>query len=571
MLLILKKKRINPVSLLEKFPDQFTPREIQKEIISQIEDKIKSGYRKIILCAPTGVGKSLVGATISRYFDSSFTVTASKHLQDQYIKDIPFLKPVKGKQNFPCLKMMHSEKVDNPRRAMRWGLTCDKGQCQEKISKNGKEIIEVCKFKPSIKQVEENTQDSESCPYYLQKYDALVSKHSLWNYHAFFQIMKFNKKLFEDYLDRKVSVFDEAHKIEDQIMQFIGFDIFAGQVEECNLNADRYDFGDLDSMLQLTDDIAFSYAKKIKDIKESDVFQKDPDYEMITRLERRYDRAAQARIDIQSDKDNFVVNDPVKDFNGNFRTISIKPIDVSKFAHSFFETEYQLFMSATIDKHSFCENMGLDGEQVAFIDTPKSPFPIENRQINLLNIRRLSYGSTEEDELEVIKTIDRILDEHSNERGLILTSSIPRCQKILRYLSPKNTRRIRICHSSNKDGKTQDEIISEHAEDPTGILLSSSLWEGVDLKDDLSRFQIIAKVPYPNYKEKRTKAKMDKFPLWYTSQTLTKLLQGFGRSIRSESDWAKTYVLDTAVNNVFFKAQRMIPKAYYDVLKLENL
>ncbi|HIC72987.1 MAG TPA: hypothetical protein EYO88_12960, partial [Alphaproteobacteria bacterium] len=31
---------------------------------------------------------------ISNYFDSSFTVTTSKHLQDQYIKDIPFLKPV---------------------------------------------------------------------------------------------------------------------------------------------------------------------------------------------------------------------------------------------------------------------------------------------------------------------------------------------------------------------------------------------------------------------------------------------------------------------------------------------
>ena len=163
------------------------------------------------------------------------------------------------------------------------------------------------------------------------------------------------------------------------------------------------------------------------------------------------------------------------------------------------------------------------------------------------------------------------MDRHSGERGLILTSSVPRCQKILRYLSPKNTKRIRICHSYNKDGKTQDEIISEHATDPTGVLLSSSLWEGVDLKDDLSRFQIIAKVPYPNYKEKRTKAKMDKFPLWYTAQTLTKLLQGFGRSIRSQDDWAKTYVLDTAVNNVFFKAQKMIPRAYHDVLGIENL
>ena len=266
-----------------------------------------------------------------------------------------------------------------------------------------------------------------------------------------------------------------------------------------------------------------------------------------------------------------MVNDPVLDFNGNFRTISIKPIDVSKFANTFFETDYQIFMSATIDKPSFCENMGLEEDDVAFVDSQKSPFPIEHRKIDLLNIRRLSYGSTEEDELEVIKTIDRILDEHSNERGLILTSSVPRCQKILRYLSPKNTRRIRICHSKNKDGKTQDEVISEHANDPNGVLLSSSLWEGVDLKDDLSRFQIIAKVPYPNYKEKRTKAKMDKFPMWYTSKTLTKLLQGFGRSIRSENDWANTYVLDTAVNNVFFKAQQMIPKAYYDVLGIENL
>ncbi|NRA05734.1 MAG: DEAD/DEAH box helicase family protein [Nitrosopumilus sp.] len=544
---------------------------MQKEILSEIEDNLKSGYKKIILCAPTGVGKSLVGATVSKYFESSFTVTASKHLQDQYIKDIPFLKPVKGKQNFPCLKLMASEKMDNPRRAMRWNLTCDKGQCQERVSKKGKEVIEVCKFKPTIKQVEERTHDAESCSYYLQKYEALVAPHSLWNYHAFFQIMKFNKKLFEDYLDRKVSIFDEAHKIEDQIIQFVGFDIFAGQITECNLNSEKYDFTDLDSMIKLTDDMAYSYAKQIKDIKESTIFQNKPDFELITRLERRYDKSAQAKIDIMGDKDNFIVNDPMKDFNGNFRTISVKPIDVSKFAKTFFETEYQIFMSATINKQSFCENMGFDKDEVAFVDTPKSPFPIEHRQIDLLNIRRLSYGSTEEDELEVIKTIDRILDEHSTERGLILTSSIPRCQKILRFLSPKNTRRIRICHSANKDGKTQDEVISEHASDPTGVLLSSSLWEGVDLKDDLSRFQIIAKVPYPNYKEKRTKAKMDKFPLWYTSQTLTKLLQGFGRSIRSNDDWAKTYVLDTAVNNVFFKAQQMIPKAYYDVLGMENL
>ena len=44
--------------------------------------------------------------------------------------------------------------------AMRWGLTCDKGQCQEKVNKNGKEIVKICDFKPTIKQVEDKTHDS---------------------------------------------------------------------------------------------------------------------------------------------------------------------------------------------------------------------------------------------------------------------------------------------------------------------------------------------------------------------------------------------------------------------------
>ena len=71
-------------------------------------------------------------------------------------------------------------------------------------------------------------------------------------------------------------------------------------------------------MIQLTDDMAFSYAKKIKDIKESPVFQNNPDFELIMGLERRYDKAAQAKIDIISDKDNFIVNEPVKRYQWQF-------------------------------------------------------------------------------------------------------------------------------------------------------------------------------------------------------------------------------------------------------------
>jgi Rad3-related DNA helicase len=275
---------------------------------------------------------------------------------------------------------------------------------------------------------------------------------------------------------------------------------------------------------------------------------------------------ANAHAEILGNKENFIINEPYKDSTGSFRSVSVKPLDISKYVSSFFDLENQIFMSATIDKESFCENTGLDPSKVAFVDTPKSPFLPDKRRISFLNIKKLSRSTSWNDELAVIKKIDEIMSEHANDRGLILTSSEKRCFDILNNLSDKNKRRIRICHSRNENGMSQDEILQEHAGDEKGVLLSSSLWEGVDLKDDLSRFQIIAKAPYPNLSERRTKIKMEKFPLWYKSQALMKLLQGFGRSIRSEDDWATTYVLDSAAHDLLIQSKAMIPKSYHDVL-----
>ena len=122
-----------------------------------------------------------------------------------------------------------------------------------------------------------------------------------------------------------------------------------------------------------------------------------------------------------------------------------------------------------------------------------------------------------------------------------------------------------MCHARNLDGKTQDDVIKEHANSKDGVLFSSSLWQGVDLKDDLSRFQIIAKSPYPNYTEKWVESKMERYPLWYSSQTITKILQGCGRSVRSKQDWATTYVLDSAVEPLLNNSKNLVPKSYYDV------
>ena len=202
--------------------------------------------------------------------------------------------------------------------------------------------------------------------------------------------MRFGRKAYADYISKPVAIFDEAHKIEDQIIQFIGVDIYNGQIQECEIDIKSYSLNDMEHVILLLDDLAKSYSKQIKGLQESRSFQTNPDYMLLAKLESRYEKMANARVELESNKENFVLNDPYFDERGNFRSLSIKPLDISKYVKAFFDIETQIFMSITIDKASFCENTGLEPSDVAFVDTPKSPFLPDKRRINFLNIRKIS-------------------------------------------------------------------------------------------------------------------------------------------------------------------------------------
>jgi Rad3-related DNA helicase len=551
------------LSLLDNFPPNLQARDAQKDILDEIQQNLKLGYRKILISAPTGIGKSAIAMTLAKSYEKSFVITSSKSLQDQYIDDFEVLVPVKGKNNFPCFKSMEQKGIDLQEYgiAMTAGLTCEQGECEEG-TKNGKR--QYCKFKPKIQDFEEKTFEEIICPYYEQKYSALLADHSVWNYSSYFQTIKYNHDIYSQYLNRNISIFDEAHSIESQIIQFVGIDIVKKHIDECKIRIESYDLSDIEMIIELTRGIAEHYGRQLKEIRESREYQENPDYNKTRKLYNNFERFAQARSELASDPENFIINKP--EFSkGKFKSLSIKPLDISKYVKAFCITPFQIFMSATIDKESFCQNMGFSDDEIAMVDTPNSPFPLEHRKVKFLNTARLSYQSQKVVENRIWLKIDEILSQHKGQRGLILTSSRKRCLDIAKNLSLKNKERVRICHARNVDGKSQDDIIKEHANSKDGVLLSSSLWQGIDLKDDLSRFQIIAKAPYPNYTERWVESKMERYPLWYSAQTITKILQGFGRSIRSKDDWADTYVLDSAVEPLLNNSKNLVPRSYYDV------
>ena len=555
-------------TILKSFPKEFAPRPLQEKLIEQIQEKIDTGVKVILLSAPTGIGKSLIAASVAGYFGSSFVVTASKHLQDQYTKDMPWFKPNKGMPNFACHKMMEKHGIDLTETdfAVQNKWTCDMGPCSVTVEENQEKVQKVCKYKPKLAEVAEGKIKQDDCLYYLQKYQSLISSHSIWNYASYFQMMKYQKEKYAEYLNKKVAIFDEAHRIEDQIIQFVGIDIYERNLTECKIDVENYDLENIDDVMKLSDGLSESYARQISNLEESSAFAQNPDYEVVQTLENKYKKYAEARSEIYSNKQNFILNKPYFDEGGKFRSLSVKPLDISKYVSTFFDHPVQIFMSATIDKESFCENTGFDSGVVEIVDTQVSPFPIENRKVEFTDVKRLSYNSTRDDELLVIKKIDEIMTKYYDKKGLVLTSSKSRCFQILENLSEENKKRIRICHSFNADGKTQDQVVQEHADSKNGVLLSSSLWEGVDLKEDLSRFQIVAKAPYPMLSETRTKIKMQKYPLWYKAQAIMKLLQGFGRSIRDYGDWADTYVLDSAAHELLLMNRKMVPHAYHDII-----
>ena len=78
------------------------------------------------------------------------------------------------------------------------------------------------------------------------------------------------------------------------------------------------------------------------------------------------------------------------------------------------------------------------------------------------------------------------------------------------------------------------------------ITIGPSFWEGVDLKEDLCRVIIVAKVPFQNRSDPVVAARLrqkggQKWDSWVAA---LKVVQGCGRAVRDEKDFAVAYICD---------------------------
>ena len=227
-------------------------------------------------------------------------------------------------------------------------------------------------------------------------------------------------------------------------------------------------------------------------------------------------------------------------------------------------------MSATIlDSDTYCRGIGLEPDDVKVIGVG-SDFPLQNRPIYPLDVAYLNYAELHKDAVKriIAGAIDRIMTEHKDHKGIIHTTSYEQLNFIKENISKENKRRL-----LETDPEVQrDEIITEHinATSPT-VLISPLLHLGLNLKDDLSRFQVITKVPYPSLGDRWINEKRKRNENWYTWQTALRLVHAYGRSVRSKEDWAQTYVLDSAFLPFVRKNKNILPNWFIQAIQADLL
>jgi Rad3-related DNA helicase len=237
---------------------------------------------------------------------------------------------------------------------------------------------------------------------------------------------------------------------------------------------------------------------------------------------------------------------------GDEDIVLAKPIFARRAAEKllFAHADVVVFLSATIlNAAIFASNLGIKKDEYSAYRIG-SNFPIEKRPIILDYAGKFTGGKDKQREWiqPLTRKVEEIARRFPNDRGIIHTHSFGIQKGIFENVAPDVKKRLLEQHGY----ATKSEMLEKHARTPGSILIAPAMHEGIDLKDDLSRFQILCKVPYANYYENaQLMARMELDPPYYDYITIMKIVQSVGRSVRSETDWAYTYIIDEAFDRIY--------------------
>lgn len=557
-------------------------REGQRECIEFAANEFNNGKDIVIIEAPTGSGKSAIGMTLADMVPQSYYITVTKILQDQLVQDFgDKIVELKGRNAYPCTywdrigRRLVEKKGWTDKKLTQLRLKhsdCSNGFCRTTHNNSNRRFRCDWCFTNS----EATGPGGElthlpagmvysACPYYEQVYKAVNGRKVVMNFSSFLYQTQFVKKRFND--PRDLLIIDEGHNIEPQILDFVSL-----VVTDANLQKSGIFIPNLDTAEQ--------YAIWFDEIKLGDILG-----ELIEEAKNDENTIAEDELTKMLFKYNMFMRDITSEAGGRrewvadfeavhtktgsvmHRKVTLRPVFAHHFARGLLlrYARKTLIMSATIlDVNVMCKSLGLNRDAVASYRM-SNRFPKENRPIYIKGVAKMTGGKEASVEWlpKLTAAVNKICKGYAGKRGIIHTHNFA----ILDHLVENCDDEVRSRFVHQRTFPDKQLLLRQHSRNPDSIIVAPAMHEGLNLADDLSRFQIICKVPYANFFDDRQLARrVELDPKYYKWLTALKLCQSAGRSIRSETDYADTFILDSAIHRFLKESQGMIPAWFTEAL-----
>lgn len=543
-------------------------REGQREAIEFALNAYNSGKKIVIIEGPTGSGKTAIGMTIANFFSNSYYVTSSKQLQDQLESEFDDeISVLKGRNSYPCtfydrnkVLLKNIIPLDELAAKLREPPSCDAGFCKTNAGRAFKISSSKCKrcftpeFRGDLKNLSGGNNFSE-CPYFERAITTSQHPKAVMNFSSFLFQTNFSQMFGAP---RDLVILDECHNTESQLLDFVGLTINDKHLKDHGLSLPLYNNA-IDYVVWFNDNDVVNLLKL--DYEEAKAAE---DFKLEAELKSLILKLVKFIQDTERDVCEWVSQvTEVK----NSISVTFKPVFVKKYVYPYIFSKGKrvLMMSATIlNANIICENLGIDRSDVATYRM-KNRFPVKNRPIYLKTVGKFTGGKAAMNEWapRMLEAIEEIAGKYPGKRGIIHTHNFAIHDYIVEWCGKDLRKRL----LSQKHFGSKQALMEEHERSDDTIIIAPAMHEGVDLKDDLSRFQVICKIPYANcFEDLQLKRRVELDRSFYIWSTALKLIQSYGRSIRSETDYADTFILDESIHKFMTDAKSMLPSWFIEAI-----
>lgn len=473
-----------------------------------------SGDQKFcVLELPTGVGKSAIaqalGSMLAAEAKSTYVITSQKILQDQYVRD--FATPdIRSSSEFRCSNVATS--------------------CGDA----SRAFAAMKKFN-----------QCPACPYKAAKSRFVSSRVGVTNYSYLLSESTYAKEL----TPRDLLILDEGHNVEKEVRSWATVSMSEEWVsKELKLRFPPRSCTDHTLIEWFRHEYEPALASMKRDLEHEVGNASGKGVVSLARKLSAVDRMLGNAQRIFDSSDVSVL--------WTRTGADLRPVTVDELAH---EALYSmgkkvLLMSATIlDRTEFGRSCAIP-DDAPYLTLP-SPFRKEAYGVKFYPVAKVTRaGLDDEGRAKLVRAVKAVLRDNPTSKGIIHTGNYDLTMHLRKELSGDP----RMLWQDSSADRTR--IIREHSDSPLPtVLVSPGMSEGIDLRDDLSRFQVIMKVPWPSLGDPIVKRMSNERPRWYAWMAARTLVQSAGRSVRSQDDWARTYILDSTYGSFVKQWGGMLP------------